>query len=100
MAILEPYGFKETHTDDWVGIKLRTLLLMCGDIRSSFVSSWDRDNGYCCFQFHFNIAYSMTMLLALSARTSCGWSFTKPKPKSRSCVNTLCVSLTFAEQFQ
>lgn len=22
MAILEPYGFKETHTDDWVGIKL------------------------------------------------------------------------------
>ena len=37
----------------------------------------------------------MIMLLA-SARTSCGWSFTRPKLnilKSRSCMNTLCVSL-------
>lgn len=42
------------------------------------------------FQFRLNIAYSITMLLALAARTSYGWGFMQTKrPMKFSCMDNL-----------
>lgn len=45
----------------------------------------------CCqFQFHFNPAYSMTILLMIVARTSSGWSFRKLHSLEYTGAQKLC----------
>ena len=48
--------------------------------------------GHCQCQFSLNMAYSMTKLSLISARTSCGWSFTKTTQPRIIMLGTLCES--------